>query len=106
VLRGQPGELLQPREVVLAALRLVIVPPEAPAPGVDAELPEEREIERDAAQVLALVVVLEDGEREPLREDTGAAAGARVGCAQPTARPAANETRRMERGRRMAGNPG
>jgi len=40
-------KLMQPGEIVVAALRLVVVPAEAPPPGIHAKLVHHPKVERD-----------------------------------------------------------
>ena len=61
-------------EVVLAGAGLIIVPTQASPPLHDPELPETAEVAGDFAQILTLVVVLQNSERDRL----GDCAGTRV----------------------------
>ena len=71
---SQGDKLFQPIEVVLAGAGLIIVPAEASPPLHDPELAETAEVAGDFAQILTLVVVLQNGERDRL----GDCAGTRV----------------------------
>ena len=55
-------ESLQPGEIVTAAFGLVIVPAETPAPRSNLQPLEQLEIRADLVEVVAGVIVLEDGE--------------------------------------------
>src|SRR5581483_1423408 len=65
VVLGEIRESIQPLEIVRAARRLVVVPPETASPGGDPELVEEGEVLFHFRQRFVLVVVLEDAEGQP-----------------------------------------
>src|SRR5687767_9202078 len=52
--RCKGDERVQPREVVLAARRLVVIPPDTASPGSYLEFLEERDVRGDLGEVVAL----------------------------------------------------